>query len=150
MGKKIDEHFFLRCAELTAESSKDESTKLGAVIVDPNGQIISVGRNTLPHNVKNTPTRQSRPEKYYWFVHAERQSIYTAARNGQSTYGATMYCSCGMSCADCAIAIIESGIEEVWFRSYDTTQHPERWLESAKRSKIMFDEAGVRVKYYVE
>ena len=53
--------------------------------------------------------RQERPEKYYWFEHAERNSIYNAARIGVSTKGSKMYMTCGVPCADCARAIINAG-----------------------------------------
>ena len=39
----------------------------------------------------NKIDRQKKPEKYFWFEHAERNAIYNAARIGVSTKGCTIY-----------------------------------------------------------
>lgn len=59
-----------------------------------------------------------------------------------------MYCTCGVPCADCAIAIIQSGIKEVWVKQMVVINNPERWIESTKRSLQMFKEAKVKIKFY--
>ena len=46
--------------------------------------------------------------------HAERNAIFNAARIGVSTFGASMYCWCGIPCKECTIAIIQAGITEVF------------------------------------
>ena len=59
-----------------------------------------------------------------------------------------MYCTCGVPCSDCSIAIIQAGIKTIWVKQYDTTNNPDKWMESAKRSLQMLKEAKVKVKYY--
>ena len=44
---------FLELAQLVSKWSKDPSTKVGAVIVDKNRRILSVGYNGLPKGVKD-------------------------------------------------------------------------------------------------
>ena len=51
-GKKWDKRF-LELAKLVGSWSKDPSTKVGAVIVDCNNRIISVGYNGFPKGVKD-------------------------------------------------------------------------------------------------
>jgi deoxycytidylate deaminase len=55
--------------------------------------------------------------------------------------------TCGISCADCARAIINSGISKIILRTGRGATNP-KWQESAERSMIMFKEAGVIVEYY--
>ena len=128
--------------------SKDKYTQIGAVIVGVDNEIVSTGYNSFPRGIyDNEPLRQERPEKYFWFEHAERNAIYNAARIGVSTLGTTMYMTCGMSCADCARAIINSGISKIVLREGKGAKG-NKWNESAERSMIMFKEAGVIVEYY--
>jgi len=103
----------------------------------------------LPRGINDyVEERQQRPEKYYWMEHAERNSIYNAARIGVSLRETTMYLTCGIPCSDCARGIISSGIKTVYCKQQDTTRNREHWDEHAKRSLQMFEESGVRVIFY--
>lgn len=140
--------YFRELAHTVKQKSKDESTQIGAVIVGKDKEIVSTGYNSFPRGIKdNIKYRQGRPEKYYWFEHAERNAIYNAARIGVSTKGCTMYLSCGVPCADCARGIINSGITRIFCERQDVTKG-NIWPESYERSWLMFDEAGVSVQFY--
>ncbi len=130
--------------------SKDKYTQIGALIVGKNNEIVSTGYNSFPRGIDDSHSeRQERPEKYYWFEHAERNAIYNAARIGVSTEGCTMYLTCGIPCADCARGIINAGITKVVCEIDPSFgAHGSIWEEHAKRSLIMFEEAGVEVEYY--
>lgn len=142
-------HYFVNIAEVVKLKSKDINTQIGAVIVGRDHEIVSTGYNSFPRGIKDLePERQERPEKYYWFSHAEINAITNAARIGVSTNNCTMYLTCGMPCADCAKAIINAGIRTVYCKSTETSAKDERWVEHAKRSEIMFKEADIRVIYY--
>jgi dCMP deaminase len=80
--------------------------------------------------------------------HAERNALYNAARIGVSTKGTTMYLTCGIPCTDCAKGIISSGVKAIYCKREDTTNNREYWDEHAKRSLVMFEEAGVDIYYY--
>lgn len=128
--------------------SKDINTQIGALIVGPDREIVSSGYNSFPRGiVDSVPQRQERPEKYYWFEHAERNAIYNAARIGVSTKGCTMYLTCGIPCADCCRGIINAGIVEI-FCEREGGAKGEKWSEHSKRSWEMFKEAGVKVNWY--
>ncbi len=61
--------------------------------------------------------------------------------------GTTMYMTCGISCADCARAIINSGVSKIVLRRGRGATN-EKWQDSAKRSEQMFKEAGIVVEYF--
>ena len=144
---KWDE-YFINIAEQVKLKSKDERTQIGVVIVGKDNEIVSTGYNSFPRGiVDDISERQERPEKYFWFEHAERNAIYNAARIGVSTLGTTMYMTCGMSCSDCARAIINSGISKIVLREGRGATN-QKWQESSQRSMEMFKEAGVIVEYY--
>jgi dCMP deaminase len=140
----FDKYFISMCF-LVAMRSKDESTHIGAVIVDSKNRIRSCGYNSFVRGINdNVSERQERPEKYYWFEHAERNSIYNAPI---SVEGCRMYTS-GIPCADCCRGIVQAGIVEViYWKGWDDT-NSDLWIEHAKRSLQMFEEAGVKVRAY--
>lgn len=140
--------YFGNIAQQVKLKSKDINTQIGAVVVGENNEIVSTGYNSFPRGIDDEIVeRQERPEKYYWFEHAERNALYNAALIGVSTKGCTMYLTCGVPCSDCARGIINSGIKKVVCEETDTTKGSQ-WSEHSKRSLIMFKEAGVEVKYY--
>lgn len=140
--------YFRNIAQQVKLKSKDINTQIGAVVVGENNEIVSTGYNSFPRGIDDKIVeRQERPEKYYWFEHAERNALYNAALIGVSTKGCTMYLTCGVPCSDCARGIINSGIKKVVCEETDTTKGPQ-WVEHSKRSLIMFQEAGVEVEYY--
>ena len=142
------DEYFINIAEQVKLKSKDKNTQIGVVIVGKDNEIVSTGYNSFPRGIDdNVDERQEKPEKYVWFEHAERNAIYNAARIGVSTLDTTMYMTCGISCADCARAIINSGISKIILRSGRGATNP-KWQESAERSNQMFKEAGVIVEYY--
>jgi dCMP deaminase len=129
--------------------SKDEKTQIGAVIVGEDNEIVSTGYNSFPRGISDDISeRQERPEKYFWFEHAERNAIYNAARIGVSTKGTTMYLTCGIPCADCCRGIINAGITTIVCEVGEAGAKGPKWEESGKRSLQMFNEAGVKIQYY--
>lgn len=143
------QEYFLNIAEAVKLKSKDQRTQIGAVIVGKDNEIVSTGFNSFPRGINDdVEERQQRPEKYYWFEHAERNALYNAARIGVSTKGTTMYLTCGIPCTDCAKGIISSGVRTIYCKTEDTTKNREHWDEHAKRSLVMFEEAGVEIFYY--
>jgi dCMP deaminase len=140
--------YFRELAHTVKIKSKDKNTQIGAVIVGKDKEIVSTGYNSFPRGIDDTKDeRQERPEKYYWFEHAERNAIYNAARIGVSTKGTTMYLSCGVPCSDCARGIINAGITRIFCERGGGAKGV-KWAESAERSWTMFDEAGVSVQFY--
>lgn len=141
--------YFATLSATVRLKSKDNNTQIGAVIAREDHTVVSMGYNSFPRGIDDTrPERQERPEKYYWFEHAERNAIYNAARIGVPTDGTIMYLTCGTPCADCARAIINAGIKTVVMRSDGVGAKGAQWEEHAKRSLIMFEEANVHVRYY--
>lgn len=140
--------YFRGIAHQVKLKSKDRYTQIGAVVVGKDNQIVSTGYNSFPRGIDDTlDIRQERPEKYYWFEHAERNSLYNAALIGVSTKGCTMYLTCGIPCSDCSRGIINSGIVKIVCEKVGGAVG-NIWDEHAKRSLEMFNEAGVVIEYY--
>jgi dCMP deaminase len=139
--------FFALC-DLVASWSEDQSRKVGSVIVGPANDVRSVGYNGLPRGVRaDLDERHSREggEKYLWFEHAERNAIYNLARTGVSGDGCRMYVN-NFPCADCARAIIQTGIIELKTFAYETSD--ERFLNHYAAATRMLPEAGLKVSLF--
>lgn len=140
--------YFINIAHQVKLKSKDERTQIGAVIVGLSNQIVSTGYNSFPRGINdNVPERQERPEKYFWFEHAERNALYNASLNGISTKDCSIYLTCGIPCTDCCRGIINAGIREVYCVEGGGASG-KRWEEHAKRSLMMFREAGVNLRLH--
>lgn len=137
--KKWDPRF-LEMAELVSQWSKDPSTKVGAVIVDPSSQrVISLGFNGFPRGVKDTEERLIlRETKYDLIIHAEMNALQFAER---SVMGCTLYVYPFPPCIRCAVMLIQAGIKRIVAPS----SWPERWNASMQHAFEIFDEAGVEV-----
>ena len=142
----IWDNYFLEIADVVRRKSKDISTKCGAVIVGRDKQIVSTGFNGFPRGIDETdPKRWTRPLKYQFVEHAERNAIYNAARFGIALDGCTLYLF-GMGpptspCIECAKAVIQSGIVRVVGRAYKVV--PETWVDDFAFAGTLLSEAGV-------
>ena len=144
------DQLFMNMVYLIAKKSKDKSTHIGAVIIGPVYEVISVGYNSFVRGCNDdVPERQERPEKYFWFEHAERNAILNAVRIGVSTIGCTMYTQ-AMPCMDCARSIVQSGISQVILdQTFENKLYGSRakWDEHHTKTSTLFKECGVNVRY---
>jgi dCMP deaminase len=135
---------YLRQAYLYAATwSDDPDTQNGAVLVSTRGYVVC-GANRFPFGVNELPERLSRPSKYLYLEHAERDAVYAAAMSGIVAQGSTLYCP-WFACPDCARAIIQSGIARVVGHDRPISMTPERWVEPIEVAKQMLAEAGVKM-----
>jgi len=145
--------WLLKIAEDVKLASKDQSTKIGGIIFDDNYTILSTGYNSFPRGINdNVAARQERPEKYFWFEHAERNAIYNAVRAHVDIRNANMILTCGIPCADCGRGIIQAGIKNLICQpgtgdSVSKEGAKLKWNESCDRSEIMLRESGVDIFY---
>lgn len=131
----------LELAKVVAKRSKDPSTKVGAVIFDPLGRVVSVGFNGLPMGVADLPQRlNDRAIKYRMTRHAEANALAFANRDLD---GCTIVVT-HPPCAQCAGSIVQHGIARVIYPT-PSDEMFDRWVEDFIVSDVMFQEAGVEV-----
>ena len=110
------ESYFMGIAHLSALRSKDPNTQVGAVIVDENKKVVSIGYNGFPMGCDDDEypwenEGDTLKTKYPYVVHAELNAILNSPR---SVKGCTIYVSL-FPCHECAKAIIQSGIRKVYY-----------------------------------
>ena len=112
LGRPCKDLYFMNLSFHVASRSLDPSTKCGCIAVDEDGFILATGYNSPPIGSidQNIPT--TRPEKYSFYEHSERNCIYCAARHGTSLKNATFYIT-GRPCMDCLRGMIQVGAKRI-------------------------------------
>jgi len=132
---------FLDLSELVSGWSKDPSTKVGAVVVDGDRRVISLGYNGFPRGVKDDDRLQDRESKYKIITHAEANALLFAS---ESLKGYTIYTYPFMPCSKCSGLIIQTGIKKV----VSFVNSNDRWADDFDIARNMLLEAGVKVYEY--
>ena len=136
------DEYFMGIAMLAAKRSKDPNTQVGACIVSKDNIIISTGYNGMPKGCSDDefPWERTGEEeiqtKYPYVVHAELNAILNS--NGRDLRGSRIYVAL-FPCNECAKAIIQSGVKEVYYLS-------DKYADSMATlaSKRMMMSAGVK------
>tara|TARA_R100000315_G_C5169274_1_gene97638 strand:- start:210 stop:647 length:438 start_codon:yes stop_codon:yes gene_type:complete len=132
---------FLEMAKMVGSWSKDPSTQVGAVIVDDDRRVISLGYNGFPKGVADNNRLEDRKEKYKMIVHAERNALLFA---NVSVKDATIFTYPFMPCPVCTGMIIQSGIQRVVSLQTDNP----RWQQDFEISRKMLEEAEIGLVEY--
>ena len=132
---------FLEMARNAASWSKDPSTKVGAVIVDDDKRVISVGYNGFPKGVTDDERLNDREEKYKMIVHAERNALLFANKDVRNC---NLFTYPFMPCSVCAGMIIQAGIKRV----VTVRNNNSRWQKDFAVSCQMFKESEVDLIQY--
>lgn len=143
--------YFMGVAYLSAMRSKDESSQVGACIVNPQNRIVGIGYNGLPIGCSDEEFPWEREgkwldTKYPYVVHAEPNAILNATVPLQ---GARIYVTL-FPCNECAKLIIQSGIKEIIYLSdkYEGTEidiASKRLLQAAKITWRKLETFRIRV-----
>lgn len=124
-------------AKYVSTASKDPSTQVGAVIVDRQKRVVSLGFNGLPRGIDDSQARLfDRETKYKMIVHAERNAMLFAQR---SMHGCTLYTWPFQPCSQCAGLVVQAGIERVVSVPNDNP----RWQDDFRLANEMFAETGI-------
>ena len=135
--------YFMGIALLSAQRSKDPSTRVGACIVDESNKIVGIGYNGFPRGCSDDELPWARKAadvkdtKYPYVVHAEVNAILnsTVKLNNAKMYVALFPCN------ECAKMIIQAGIKEIIYLSdkYSDT-------DSVRAARTMFKMSGVKMR----
>jgi len=139
------DEYFMCLAVITSKRSKDPSSQVGAVIVDCDHKVVSIGYNGMPRHIDDKDLSWNKNEgldnKYLYVCHAEFNAILNV-RNGSSVKDCTIYVTL-FPCNECAKAMIQTGIKHVVYLSDKYSDRIE-----TKASKKLLDLAGITYEQY--
>jgi len=139
---------FMELARYIGRWSKDESRKVGCVIVGTGNEVRAIGYNGFPRGVNDEiEDRHERPLKYKWTEHAERNAIFGAARAGIALLGCRMYLP-WFPCMDCARAIVQCGVVQLICVKPDFSDP--QWGDDFTVVPRLLEEGGVDLRFVTE
>lgn len=101
--------YFLGLARVVSQRSHDIHTQHGCIITDKQNRILGVGYNGFPKGMDDTLLPTSRPEKYHWMIHAERNALSNCVIRPDNGIAYVT----GQSCNDCIMALWQEGVVKV-------------------------------------
>ncbi len=133
--------YFLGMAKVASQRSHDIHTQHGCVITDQNHRILGVGYNGFPKGMDDAKLPTSRPEKYDWMIHAERNALSNCVvRPDRGIAYVT-----GQCCNDCIMALWQEGIGKVVMaRSHGTKLFDKK---AEERFEIFCEHTGIEIVY---
>lgn len=136
---------YLRLAYQQAAKSPDPSNQNGAVVLYKD--VHYVGYNDFVEGVTLPPDiLTNRDKKLFYIEHAERAAIYNAAYFSCRLPLATLVCP-WFACADCARAIILTGIKRVVGHQQRMEMTPDRWKASVFDGLQMMRDVDIQLDF---
>lgn len=133
------DEYLMNIASVVALRGTCPRAKVGAVLAKE-GRIISTGYNGSPSGTTHcidTGCSFDTEGRCIKTIHAELNCICFAAKHGIATKGATLYVTYA-PCLDCAKAIINSGIKEVFYLKEYTPNGCRILKEALVDTKILY------------
>lgn len=126
--------------EEVAKRSKDPSTRLGCVIVDPQKRPISFGYNGMIQGADESKmTLSERPMKYYFAIHSEMNALLFAHRD---VAGCTLYNTVA-TCENCLKYCLQAGISRFVYKRLRVSSHYHS--RQTSMTNLETDEAIIRL-----
>lgn len=135
---------FLRLAREVSTWSKDPSTQVGAVLVDKDRRVVSLGYNGFPRRINDIPERlMDRATKLRFTIHAEINALHFA----EKTTGCVLYTWPLPMCSGCTAQAVQLGISRA-VSIEPSEDHLERWGVEFQDGLTMLHEADVVFTQY--
>lgn len=131
-------------AIFASASSHDPDTQTGCAFYDSDGVFITAASNRVPFLITVTKERTTRPEKYSWIEHCERNAIYNHG-SGHQFFASTVFLN-WFPCADCARALVAVNINRLVYKV-----KADRWADPRYGfdvSKAILEAGGVQLVDY--
>jgi dCMP deaminase len=112
MEKKLET--YMEMARAMSKLSPDSETKVGAIMLSENGRVVAASFNGFARGADDSSLPNTRPDKYQYIQHAERNMLYNCAFEGIRTKETTIICTLS-PCLECVRACFQSGVRTIVF-----------------------------------
>lgn len=110
MNRPSWNQYFLGLAKVISLRSHDSQTQHGCVITDQNHRILGVGYNGFPKGLNDSELPNTRPDKYPWMIHAERNALSNCVIRPDNGIAYVT----GQCCNNCIMSLWQEGITQVY------------------------------------
>lgn len=104
-------NFYIGLACVISKKSPDSQTQHGCVITDKFNRVLGVGYNGFPRGANDSRLPNTRPDKYMWMFHSERNALANCEHRPE---GGIAYIT-GPPCNECLYALHQHGIKQIYF-----------------------------------
>lgn len=134
-------NYFLGLAKVVSQRSHDIHTQHGCIITDQSHRILGVGYNGFPRNVDDNLLPTSRPDKYNWMIHAERNALSNCVVRPDNGIAYVT----GQCCNDCIMALWQEGVGTVFMaKNHGTHLFDEN---AQNRFDTFVQLSGIKINY---
>jgi dCMP deaminase len=133
--------YFLGLAKVVSQRSHDTQTQHGCVITDQNHRILGQGYNGFPRGLDDKSLPNTRPEKYPWMIHAERNALSNCTIRPENGIAYVT----GQCCNDCIMALWQEGIKKVIMTKNHGTHLFDQ--DAEKRFRLFVNMSGIEIIY---
>lgn len=109
MSRPSWEDYFLGLAKVVSQRSHDSQTQHGCVITDRENRILGLGYNGFPRGLDDKLLPNTRPNKYPWMIHAERNALANCIIRPDNGIAYVT----GQCCNDCIMSLWQEGVSSV-------------------------------------
>lgn len=135
------QEYFIGLAHAVSQRSHDVQTQHGCVITDSNNRILGVGYNGFPKGLDDSKLPNTRPDKYPWMIHAERNALSNCTIRPENGIAYVT----GQCCNDCIMALWQEGICKVFMRQNHGTHLFDQ--DHKKRFDTFVSMSGIEIEY---
>jgi dCMP deaminase len=135
------QEYFIGLAHAVSMRSHDLQTKHGCIITDSNNRILGVGYNGFPKGLDDSQLPKTRPDKYPWMIHAERNALSNCTIRPENGIAYVT----GQSCNDCIMALWQEGVTKVFMKQGHGTHLFDQ--EQQNRFDLFIKMSGMSIKY---
>lgn len=135
------DNYFLGLAKVVSQRSHDVHTQHGCVITDNNHRILGVGYNGFARGLDDNSLPLTRPEKYSWMIHAEKNALSNCIVRPENGLAYVT----GQCCNDCIMALWQEGVGTVIMaKSHGTHLFDEN---EKQRFDYFVKMSGINIRY---
>jgi dCMP deaminase len=134
-------NYFLGLAKVISKKSHDVHTQHGCVITDQKNRILGTGYNGFPVGLDDSKLPITRPDKYSWMMHSERNALANCVVRPDDGIAYVT----GQCCNSCIMALWQEGVKTV----YMINDHGTRLFDEKEQNifKTFIDMSGMKIEY---
>ena len=102
--------YYIGLAHTISKKSHDIQTQHGCVITDRKHRVLGLGYNGFPRGIDDSVLPNTRPDKYPWMIHAERNALANCIVRPDNGIAYVT----GQCCNDCIMSLWQEGISTVY------------------------------------
>lgn len=102
--------YYIGLAKAVSKKSHDIQTQHGCIITDQKNRVLGLGYNDFPRGLDDSLLPTTRPAKYAWMIHAEKNALANCVVRPDNGIAYVT----GQCCNDCIMHLWQEGIETVY------------------------------------